>query len=235
MNDTKVIAHRGASALAEHENTLEAFQIAIALRADMLVFDVRRTSDNVLIAYHDPAIDGKRICDLTYNRINDIARQEGYRVPTLVEVLDMCKGKIHLDIELKESGYERRVIELVKARFGYGEFSIKSFKDRVSYNVKAIDPKITTGLLVGREHAGLGVRLNEYFPERRLRRCRADFISPHYLLCTREFVSRMRRKNIAVYVWTVNEEKEMKRLLKLSVDGIITDRPDVIIIGLNQT
>ena len=45
----------------------------------------------------------------------------------------------------------------------------------------------------------------------------------------------MRRKNIAVYVWTVNEEKEMKRLLKLSVDGIITDRPDVIIIGLNQT
>ena len=103
MNDTKVIAHRGASALAEHENTLEAFQIAIALRADMVEFDVRRTSDNVLIAYHDPAIDGKRICDLTYNRINDIARQEGYRVPTLVEVLDMCKGKIHLDIELKES------------------------------------------------------------------------------------------------------------------------------------
>ncbi len=234
MKNTMVIAHRGASVLAGHDNTLEAFRIAIDLRADMVEFDVRHTSDNVIIVYHDADIDGKRISDLTYNRINDIAKKDGYRVPTLEEVLDMCKDKIHLDIELKESGYERRVIEMVKSRFGYNEFSIKSFKDRVSYNVKAIDPRIKTGLLIGREHAGIGVRLNEYFPVRRLKRCKADFVSPHYLLCTREFVSRMRRKRIPLYVWTVNEEKMMNRLMRLHVDGIITDRPDVLIIGLNQ-
>ena len=162
---TMVIAHRGASALAYHENTLEAFQIAIDLHVDMVEFDVRRTRDNVLIVYHDPAIDGHRIYEMTYNRINDIASRSGYRVPALEEVLDLCKGKIKLDIELKESGYERRVIDMVKQRYGYGEFSIKSFKDRVSYNVKAIDPKIRTGLLLGRENVGFGVRLNEYFPE----------------------------------------------------------------------
>lgn len=112
--ETMVIAHRGASALAPHENTLEAFQIAIDLKADMAEFDVRKTSDNILIVFHDGTIDGRKIGDMTYNRINDIASKEGYRVPTLDEVLELCSGKICLDIELKESGYERRVIDLVK-------------------------------------------------------------------------------------------------------------------------
>ena len=109
--ETMVIAHRGASALAPHENTLEAFQIAIDLKADMVEFDVRKTSDNILIVFHDETIDGRKIGDMTYNRINDIASKEGYRVPTLDEVLELCSGKICLDIELKESGYERRVID----------------------------------------------------------------------------------------------------------------------------
>ena len=223
-----VIAHRGASALAPHENTREAFQIAIDLKADMAEFDVRKTSDNILIVFHDGTIDGRKIGDMTYNRINDIASKEGYRVPTLDEVLELCSGKICLDIELKESGYERRVIDLVKGRFGYGEFSIKSFKDKVSYNVKAIDPRIKTGLLVGKKKAKLGVRLNEYFPERRMRRCKADFISPNYLLCTKKFVKRMKRKHIPVYVWTVNDPHWMRRMCRLGVDAVITDRPDIM-------
>lgn len=225
---TMVIAHRGASALAYHENTLEAFQIAIDLHVDMVEFDVRRTRDNVLIVYHDPAIDGHIIYEMTYNRINDIASRSGYRVPALEEVLDLCKGKIKLDIELKESGYERRVIDMVKQRYGYGEFSIKSFKDRVSYNVKAIDPKIRTGLLLGRENVGFGVRLNEYFPERRMKKCSADFVSPHYLLCTREYVKRLQKKSIPIYVWTVNDRKIMKKLIRQGVTAIISDRPDVL-------
>ena len=116
---------------------------------------------------------------------------------------------------------------MVKQRFGYGEFSIKSFKDRVSYNVKAIDPRIRTGLLLGRENAGLGVRLNEYFPGRRMKKCGADFISPHYLLCTREYIRRMQKKNIPLYVWTVNDRKVMKKLIRQGVTAIISDRPDV--------
>lgn len=221
-----VIAHRGASALAEHENTLEAFQIAIDLKADMAEFDVRRTSDDVLIVFHDATLGGNRISDMTFGRINEIAARDNYHVPQLSEVLDFCKGKIKLDIELKESGYEKRVVAMVKERYGYGEFSIKSFKDRVSYNVKAIDNRIRTGLLVGRENASFGERLNEYFPMRRIKACRADFVSPHYLLCTGDFMRRMRRNGVPVYVWTVNDERVMKALIRKRVDAIITDRPD---------
>ena len=94
--------------------------------------------------------------------------------------------------------------------------------------MKSIDPRITTGLLIGKDKAGLSVRLNEYFPARRLKRCKADFVSPHYLLCTREFVRRMKREGYPVFVWTVNNEKIMDRMIALRVDGIISDRPDLL-------
>jgi glycerophosphoryl diester phosphodiesterase len=224
----RIIAHRGASWKNGRGNTLEAFQLAIDIKADMVEFDVRKTSDNVLIVYHDSTLDGKKISDLTYNRINDLAKKENYSVPKLEEVLKLCKGKIALDIELKESGYERHVINQVKEMFGYGEFSIKSFKDKVSYNVKSIDPRIRTGLLLGKEHAKCDTRINEFFPMRRIRRCKADFVSPHYLLATPGFVRRMKARNIPVYVWTVNDPHEMKKLSRLKVEAIITDRPEIM-------
>lgn len=224
-----VIAHRGASALAQHENTLEAFKIAIDLKADMVEFDVRRTRDDVLIVFHDETLGGNRISDMTYNRINELAAKENYRVPELLEVLELCRGRIKLDIELKESGYEKRVVSMVKEMYGYGEFSIKSFKDRVSYNVKSVDSRVRTGLLVGRKNASFGERLNEYFPKRRMKACGADFISPNYILCTRAFIHRMKKDGILVYAWTVNDEKVMNRLIGKGVDAIITDRPDKLL------
>lgn len=225
----QVIAHRGASALAEHENTLEAFNIAMELKADMVEFDVRRTMDDELVVFHDKQLKGTDIGKLTYGQINDITGKEGYRVPTFAEVLKVCQGRVHLDIELKETGYEKRVVNLVRRYYNYNEYSIKSFLDIVSLKIKEIDNKITTGLLVGTEHTGFKTHIHEYFPEKRLRLCKADFVSPHYKLVTGEFAGRMRRQRIPVYVWTVNDSKTMKKLIHKRVAAIITDRPDVMI------
>jgi glycerophosphoryl diester phosphodiesterase len=63
---------------------------------------------------------------------------------------------------------------------------------------------------------------------RRIRRCKADFVSPHYLLATPGFVRRMKARNIPVYVWTVNDPHEMKKLSRLKVEAIITDRPEIM-------
>lgn len=65
---TAIIAHRGASALATHENTLEAFQIAINLQADFAEFDIRRTKDHQLIAFHNPDLNGTDIRQLTMTK-----------------------------------------------------------------------------------------------------------------------------------------------------------------------
>ena len=175
----KIIAHRGASALAEHENTLESFEIAIDLDCDMAEFDIRKTGDGRLIVFHDTFIykeehmrfvpkpvttftkskryyaakkspyKGKRISKLTYERINRIAGGQGYRVPSLDEVLTLCKGKIFLDVEIKESGFEDEVVDAIVNEYGYSydEFSIKSFKPEVSKRIKEIDPNhlLSTG------------------------------------------------------------------------------------------
>lgn len=224
---TAIIAHRGASALASHENTLEAFQIAINLKADYAEFDIRMTKDRQMIVYHNPDLNQIPIKQLSYDAICKITGAEGYRVPLLQEVLELCKGKIKLDIELKETGYEKAVIDLVERYFDYSDYMMKSFIDRCVLRIKELDPNIQAGLLIGTPKNTLIHRLNEYFPIHRLRMCKADFISPHFQFITKEFVFRMHMRHKKIFVWTVNDRSRMMKLLKRKVDGIISDRPDI--------
>ena len=218
-----IIAHRGASYLASHENTLEAFQLAIDIGADYVEFDIRRTKDRKLIVFHDNEINGCNISDLTYTELQAAV---DYKIPYLIDVLNMCQGKIKLDIELKEAGYENQIIRMVTEMYHYDEFMMKSFLDTAVARIKSIDPNITAGLLVGTKTADTKRRFNEYFPERRMKDCKADFIAPHYSIATREFVFRMHRKHKKIYVWTVNGIPAITKYLKRNVDGIITDMPD---------
>lgn len=229
MRRNAIIAHRGASKFAKQENTIEAFNIAIALKADYVEFDIRRTKDKVLVVFHDDAINGKLLTDITYSELSAEASKEDYTVPFLEDVLKLCSGKIKLDIELKEAGYEKEIISLVKRYFSYEEFMMKSFVDTAVYNIKRYDSNITAGLLLGRKEANIKRRINEYFPVRRLKMCKADFISPNHKLCSREFIRRMHLHKYKVYVWTVNGEKLIKKMILRHADGIITDLPDVAI------
>ena len=224
-----IIAHRGASALAHHENTLEAFKIAIKLKTDYAEFDIRKTKDNQLIVFHDDEIRGSEISSLTYDKLCSITSKENYRVPLLSEVLELCKGKIKLDIELKESGYEKRVIDMVTKLYRYDEFMMKSFIDKTVKAIHDYDPYIKTGLLLGVKGASLKTRLHEYFPMTRIAACNADFVSPHYKLATPGFIKRMKLYNKPVYVWTVNRARLMGKCIYNNVDGIISDKPNVAI------
>lgn len=225
-----IIAHRGASALARHENTLEAFKIAIKLKADYVEFDIRKTKDNQLIVFHDDEIDNRAISSLTYDRLCSITSRENYRVPLLSEVLELCKGKIKLDIELKESGYEKRIVDMVTKLYRYDEFMMKSFIDSAVKAVHDYDPYIKTGLLLGKKGGSLKTKLYEFFPMTRLAACNADFVSPYYKLATVGFIKRMKLYNKPVYVWTVNRARNIGKCILNHVDGIITDKPNV---GLN--
>ena len=96
-----IIAHRGASGLVKFENTLASFAKAIELGVSMVEFDVRKTQDNLFVAFHDESIDGIKLSNLTYQQLLDISRQKGFNVPLVEDVLKLCRGKIKLDIELK--------------------------------------------------------------------------------------------------------------------------------------
>lgn len=225
--NTQIIAHRGASYLANQENTIEAFQIALDVKADCIELDIRQTLDKIIIVFHDEELNGIPVKTLTYRELNEMAESCGYQIPTLEEVLHLCSGKIRLLIELKEAGYEKRVLSMVNAAFSYEEYAIQSFLDIVVRRIKKIDEHATTGLLIGIKKADFSTRFNEYYPFRRLKACHADFVSPHYLIATTDFLIRMKHAGIPVNVWTVNEPKAISHFLELEPDGIITNRPDV--------
>ena len=105
-----VAAHRGVAAGAA-ENTIAAFTNAIDVGADMIEFDVRRTRDGELIAFHDAVVGGVPVSGLTRDEIEAVA---GVRPPLLAEVLRVCAGRIRLDVELKEDGYVRDVMAVLR-------------------------------------------------------------------------------------------------------------------------
>lgn len=220
-----VIAHRGASAYA-HQNTLEAFRIAMEMGADMIEFDVRKTADDILIVSHDDNVEGSLIKDRTYDEIHSAAMDAGYIVPTLKETFEFTEGKIKLDIELKEDGYAESVAELSMEYMGASDFVITSSLDSAVKAVKNRYPEIVTGLVLGsRPFSSL---LRSLFPAKRIRDTGADILAVDRELLRLGFLRVVKKLGLPVYVWTVNDRKLMGKLLSTDgVAGIFTDKPDV--------
>lgn len=211
-----IIAHRGAASPAR-ENTLEAFRKAIDLGADMIEFDVRRTGDGRLVIHHDPGISGRRLRDMTLRDARDRARSAGFHLPELEEVLDLAGGRIRLDIELKEAGYEREVVLLVAGALREEDFIVSSFQAGSIAAVKQCRAGLRTGFIFNEAGA----------LTRELLRGDTDWLIPVETLAAGRLLERMRQAGKKIAVWTVNDETRMKRLLDDDrIDGIITDRTD---------
>jgi glycerophosphoryl diester phosphodiesterase len=211
-----IIAHRGASDLAR-ENTLEAFQKAIDLRADMIEFDVRRTRDHRYVIHHDPHIAGRPLGEMTFHEAREIARSTGFHVPELEEVLALTRGRIGLDIELKEEGYEREIVRLVGGMLADADFIVSSFHAGCLARVKQCRAAARTGLIFN-DAAALTTDILEGD---------ADWLLPVQSLAAGGLLERMRRAGKKIAVWTVNDAQQMKRLLDDDrIEGIITDRTD---------
>jgi glycerophosphoryl diester phosphodiesterase len=197
-----VAAHRGVAAGAA-ENTIAAFTNAIDVGADMIEFDVRRTRDGELIAFHDALVGGAPVGGLTRDEIEAAA---GVRPPLLAEVLRVCAGRIRLDVELKEDGY-------VSAGFDPGEMVVTSFLPAVVAQAKGAFPEVKTGLLVGDSGpvTNLPARLREMFPVDLARRVKADYLAPHYRLAGLGVVRRAAAAGLPCLLWTVNSPALIRR------------------------
>ena len=226
MKQSLIVAHRGASLLAR-ENTLTAFEKAIELGVDMIEFDIRRTRDGVMVVYHDFTIAGLPLSQLTYRVANELAGSKNYAIPMLVDVLELTQGRVCLDVELKEAGYEGAVADLLAEYFSPADFVVTSFKDQVVKTMKQCFPQAQVGLLLG---AGwpLIFSYQDLFPERRLAKCRADLVAAHYSLLQYDFLNRMRQAGLPVYIWTVDDTVLLQRLLHDPlVDAVITNDPEL--------
>jgi glycerophosphoryl diester phosphodiesterase len=225
-----IVAHRGKTALVKSENTIEAFRKAIEIGIPKIEFDLRISQDGHVISYHDPSIDGIDVGNLQYHELLAISRTKGFEIPLFEDILKLCRDRIELDIELKEEGYEEQIIALTNQYFGYSNFVMKSFNDASVRKIKRLDPQIKVGLLLGKvtgKYPILSI-LSQFFPEYRLLKTGADFVAPNYRLLKFGFLWRMKLLRREVYIWTVNEEWRLIKLIgNRSIAAIITDRPEL--------
>ena len=215
-----VIAHRGArGATAPNQpadNTLEAFEAAIDLGADMIELDVRRTRDGHLVVFHDARVKTVPTSLLRYEALR-IKGTKSRRPPLLEDVLKLTKDRIALNLEVKEAGYVEETIALLRP-FGLERCLLSSFLDEVVVEAKALAPELRTGLLLA---TGFRKALTTRLPA-----SKADCLCLHHRLADNAALASVEAAGTTCVVWTVNAPRAIDRYLNhRAVEGIITDRP----------
>jgi glycerophosphoryl diester phosphodiesterase len=221
-----VIAHRGASG-ERPENTLPAYALAVEQRADMIEIDLHLTRDGAIVVTHDESLAGLggagEIADATLAEVRALDAGGGEPVPTLAEVLDRFGAALPFNLELKRGsrgaypGLEQAALAEVRARGLEARTLFSSFEDDVLRRLRALAPGARIGVLVSpRAPAGW---------LERARAVAAEAVNPWRGLADRDFVAAAHAAGLAVHVYTVDREEEMRRLLGLGVDGLFTNFP----------
>lgn len=225
----KIIAHRGSSKHAP-ENTVSSILMAAEDKAEYAELDVQETRDGVVILMHDKnlkrvAMVDRNVSEMDYEDVaklkasstnTDKIKEE--KIPTLDQVMKTSKGKIKLDIEIKnyenDAEIVKKVVKSIEDNDLVKDSLVCSFDYNLLIKVKKMNSKITTGYITT---LNKGDKLDlEY----------ADYYSIHYPKVNRTIVEKLHENNKKVHVWTVNNINDYEKLIKMGVDHIITDYPD---------
>ena len=242
-----VIAHQGGAGLWP-SNTMLAFQNAVELGADVLELDVHRTADGAFVVIHDATVDRTTdgigaVRDMPVDAVQRLDaghdwsldgeswpyRAQGLQVPTLVEVLRAFPD-MPVNIEIKPDDpvvaqdlcallrREKRTASTMVASFHGAPLAV--FRDACPGVATASAPNAVRGLFV-LSTLGVGELLTPTDEA-----VQVPVRQGSLTIVTERFVEAAQDRNVDVHVWTVDDPDEMRRLLDLGVDGIITDRPD---------
>lgn len=224
MRKTKVVGHRGASGYAP-ENTILSFQKAIDLGCDKTELDVRLSKDNELIVIHDPEVDrisnGQgEVSKMTLTEIRKLKCLKNQKIPFLQEVIDLCKDRIDLLIELKAEGTPEKVNQIILENQFLDQVLVISFELDLIKEIKELNPEIKTGFLFKEDNKRLW-DLAETVP--------FDYICPKSSLVNQVMVNKAHDLGLKVYAYEVNKKKLADYLIELGVDEIGTDFPKLFI------
>jgi glycerophosphoryl diester phosphodiesterase len=234
-----IFAHRGACAHAP-ENTLAAFELALAQQADAIELDVKLTADGHVIVLHDATVDRTtgshgRVKDLSLAQLRSLdagsfysEKYRGEKIPTLEEVFETLGKRTFINVELTNYDTPRdhlveTVCMLVK-KFGLQKSVIFSsfFASNLS-KARAYLPGVPRGLLafpgvLGAWARSFGFAFGRYHA-----------LHPNLKDVTPQQVQRVHRLQRRLHVWTVNAAEDMRRLFGWGVDAIFTDNPQLAV------
>jgi glycerophosphoryl diester phosphodiesterase len=216
------VGHRGARAYAP-ENTLASFKKAIELGVDAVELDVRKTKDNQIVVIHDADVkrttDGEGlVAELTLGQIKSFSAEGGEKIPTLGEALDFLGKKVKVLIELKELGVEEQVLTTIKERGLEHNVVIVSFLEDALKKVRELNGNIETGLIYVKHKNPLKAALE----------LKANYLVALYRFTHTANVVKAHENGLKVIVWTINNPQEVEEYAKKGVDGITSDKPDIL-------
>lgn len=235
----RVIAHRGFSGVAP-ENTLTAIEKAIDVGADMAEIDVLLSRDRHVVVIHDDTLDrttdGKGpVEDFSLEELRRLdagtwfaAEFAGEKLPTLAEVLDLVRGRILLNVEIKteavtpevEGGIVDRVLRLIAERQMGEQVILSSFDPEALRQARQLDPAIRTASLYNKKlHRGMD-------PLEVMAAVDSNGFNLSARQLDEEILRACHQQGRPVAVYTVDEAAKMKRLIAKGVDAIFTNRPD---------
>ncbi|MDI6890713.1 MAG: glycerophosphodiester phosphodiesterase [Thermodesulfovibrionales bacterium] len=213
------VGHRGARAY-EIENTVESFKRAIELGVNAVELDVRKSKDGKLVIIHDDNLKkvfGKdiQVNEATLKKLKQLTEN---KILTLEEALKFIGKKVEkILVELKEVGYEKKVLEVIKKEKLKDVVIIVSFREQALFNVRKLDKEIETGLIYSKYKNPIDVAL----------KLNAQYLVPLYRFTHTKDIEKAHKNNLRVIVWTINTKQEVKEYIAKGVDGIASDKPDI--------
>lgn len=230
----KIIGHRGAPVKAP-ENTMASFKTALEMGVDGIETDVQMTLDGHLVLCHDELLNRTTngsglIKDHTLAQLKELSAGVWFgesfkyeKIPTLDELLDLLADKnVFINIEIKSGvvlypNIEKKVIDMIHDYRMEDRVILSSFNHYSLLECKKIDKSIKTGMLY---MAGF-VEPWEY-----AKKIGADALHPLFYNIRPELMEGIKKSGLSVNPFTVNGEREMRYMISMGVDGIITDYPD---------
>lgn len=247
FSQTLVIAHRGASSDTT-ENSLSAFEKAIQCKSDYIETDVHQTNDCVVVIMHDLTIN--RMCSIE----DRIAKKYGKKIlikdinagdfkglkfknsnespPTLDSAIKFINGRCKLLIELKKGntyypGIEQRILKIIQDNNAAGWVDIiHSFDKNTLLEINKQKTGIKLQKLIVFKFPLVSFNFSKKFNKDKFENWQG--VNAYYLFINKKLMRKLHDQNKTVFAWTVNKRRAAKRLIRIGVDGIITNKPEML-------
>ena len=209
MNNIPVLlGHRGTRGPAIRENTLPAFERTLDCGCDGFEFDVRLTQDGQAVVCHNPKSRGISLARAGITRLKHL--------PLLEDVIARFSKRAFLDIELKVPGLEQHVLTLLRENVPERGYVVSSFLPKVLVELRARSETVALGIIFDKKTTNW-------------RDLPVNYAIPRKSLITAALVNEVHDAGKLLIAWTVNDQRSMLRLANWGVDGIISDKTELLV------
>jgi len=237
------IAHRGAAGL-EPENTLRAIEAALRLGVEMVEIDVRPCGDGVLLVVHDDDLSRvagvqQRVSGSTREQLRTVDVGKGERIPTLDDVLDLLRGRALVNIDQKVDDLAPQLLAVIDRVSRRDEIMLSGNARRTFAQMRELAPEVRIARSMGARWRGVPRRMLARWTAAgargeaariitRARAAQADSLTLDWRLASPRVTAYCKRAGFPVLVWTVDDLFTMRALRAAGVDGITSNRPDLL-------